>query len=469
MEAPLPGTGVFIDFFGPRRPGVFFCTHCHCDHLRGLTSGWRRGLLHCSHTTAALLVHRGLCNARCLRPHALEEPFTISDPVSGELEATFVDAGHCPGSVMVVILGVPGGPILNTGDFRYHDGLLQSSTLKHLAAGGERIQRLCLDMSCTNVASLPLKGESVNNLLDVLDKHEGDRVFLHSHGLGDEELLTAVADHYLDTKLMFADKRRFDELQVADPSLHSRCALLPDGPCPDHCRLIVFASSQQRRIDTRLANVHGVEISCSTLWLCKRYSCLTKDVLPVLDQDVWHILWSMHSSMAETQALLAMFNLTPRVIHPICGQIAEQARIVTLLDIHRPERDIYRRWQCSDADVCSRPSELSASALNEESVGSQLNASAALLKEVQAFFAPGPLAADTLAFLFANDDDDDALKQTYTHSPPCTPTLREAASTDIDTDIESDHNDDDSSDAFDMDTPLLHAGGQCKKRCREGP
>ena len=47
-----------------------------------------------------------------------------------------MDAGHCPGSVMVVILGVPGGPILNTGDFRYHDGLLQSSTLKHLAAGG---------------------------------------------------------------------------------------------------------------------------------------------------------------------------------------------------------------------------------------------------------------------------------------------------------------------------------------------
>ena len=108
---------------------------------------------------------------------------------SRELTGYFVDAGHCPGSVMVVIMGVPGGPILNTGDFRYHDGLLESSTLKRLASGGDRVQRLCLDMSCTNVESLPLKAVSVNRLLDVLDRHEGSRFFLNSHGLGDERIV----------------------------------------------------------------------------------------------------------------------------------------------------------------------------------------------------------------------------------------------------------------------------------------
>ena len=89
---------------------------------------------------------------------------------------------------MVVMLGVPGGPILNKRDFRCHDGLSESYVLKRLASGGERIQRLCLDMSCINVASLPLKEESVKNILDVRDKHEGDLFFVsHGHVLGDED------------------------------------------------------------------------------------------------------------------------------------------------------------------------------------------------------------------------------------------------------------------------------------------
>ena len=79
-----------------------------------------------------------------------------------------------------VVLGPEYGPILHTGDFRYHDGLSSSQILKRLASAastGERVQRLFLDMSCANVESLPLKAESVNHVSDLLDRHEGRRFF----------------------------------------------------------------------------------------------------------------------------------------------------------------------------------------------------------------------------------------------------------------------------------------------------
>ena len=276
MECPLPDSNIYVDWFSPRGRGTFILTHCHTDHLRGLSGRhWRSGFIHCSHISAALLVHRRLCSPGCIRQHALEEPFTIEDPLHPRRELTgyFAEAGHCPGSVMLVVEGPEYGPILHTGDFRYHDGLLSSPILKRLASAAstcERVQRLFLDMSCANVESLPLKAVSVNHVLDLLDKHKGRRFFLHSRGLGDEELLTAVADHISHhAKLWFADLRRFDELEVADRSLHSRCALLPDCRLKviENCRFIVIENSAKRRADPRLKGVEGVEINPSTMWI----------------------------------------------------------------------------------------------------------------------------------------------------------------------------------------------------------
>ena len=325
MECPLPGSNIYVDWFSPRR-GTFILTHMHSDHLRGLSgSRWRTGFIHTSHINARLLIRRALCAPGVIRAHNLEEPFTIEDGGAG-YTGVFVDSGHCPGSVMVVVQGMPGGPIVHTGDLRVHDELFQSPILKEIR--GERVQRLCLDMSCSNVESLPLKAVSVNHLLDVFDRHEGRRFFLHSRGLGDEELLTAVSDHfsYNGTKLMFADRRRFDELQITDPSLHSRCALLPD--CRLHvianCRLIVIANSAQRRSDPRLVDLEGVEINPSTLWFCNRYANVAEINPSMQDQrtGIWHILWSMHSSAEELRAFVDF--LAPATVHPICRNIGDQ-------------------------------------------------------------------------------------------------------------------------------------------------
>ena len=77
MQQPLlPGScNIYVDNC-TAQCGVFFLTHAHSDHLKGLgEASWNRGFIHCSHITAKILISRKLCSPNILRPHALEHHF----------------------------------------------------------------------------------------------------------------------------------------------------------------------------------------------------------------------------------------------------------------------------------------------------------------------------------------------------------------------------------------------------------
>ena len=224
MQAPVDGR-IFVDNFtgGFAQPGVWVLTHFHSDHYVGLNEHWRKGVIHCSVVTAALVRRFLGVAAVWVQPHQTDVPFEVRDPSRPDLSITgrFVDANHCPGSVMV-ILDVPGGagPILHTGDFRWYDGLLDNATLR-LAFSPERCQKLYLDVSWADerVMHLPSKQESINLLLDMLDNHPLDTFFLYTKGLGDEEILSAVALH-TGENLWIRCQRRYKELEIADVDLY---------------------------------------------------------------------------------------------------------------------------------------------------------------------------------------------------------------------------------------------------------
>ena len=184
MDVPLPRSMIFIDHFS-KPHGAYILSHFHSDHMHGLRAGWRLGFIHCSEVTARLL--RARFTGLAIRPHALEEPFVVEDPTNPRREvfATFVEANHCPGSVIVVVEGLPAGPIVNTGDFRYYDGLLDSPALRHLVSArdtsdGQRCQKLCLDTTWAHAAfeRLPSKIESIGYVLDLIEAHRSDRFFV---------------------------------------------------------------------------------------------------------------------------------------------------------------------------------------------------------------------------------------------------------------------------------------------------
>ena len=370
---PVPSTSLFVDHFqlsdSTRRlhPGAVFClTHCHSDHMVGLSPHWKLGDLHTSTSTAPFL-QRKFGVGLPLKTHPMDEPFSVWDPKSRMmLTCTFVDAGHCPGSVMLICEGFANGrgPVIHTGDFRYYDELNQNETLRrvaNLASAGiadQRCQHLFLDATCAHPSlyKLPVKKHSIGQLLDLLDRFSKDTIFLHSHGLGDEELLSAVGNWLGSGKLKFACKDRYEEVKIWDPSFCQRfCELLPpktesqsdsDAQLPNVQQVIIVANSRTRHCDVRLQHMVGIEISCSTLWYARRALSAASGTLncgykpltfqapvtqdhslwqPLCDQyGVWHIVWSMHSSGEELQRFVDLFK--PLQVHAICPTLLSDDR-----------------------------------------------------------------------------------------------------------------------------------------------
>jgi hypothetical protein len=315
--------------------------------------------------------------------HELEEPFSLEDPASGGTigTATFVDAGHCPGSAMVVFQ-IDDKFFVNTGDFRWHDALRDSPTLQRIASA--RCQLLCLDVSWANAPfiTFPTKGESIAMLLGLIDRYcSVQRFFIHSHCLGDEELLTAIASRR--EKLLFTDKCRYNEVKIADPYFcESSCTLLEDYVmCPDDYRFIVVGRSTAWRVDQRLKNVDGIEVSCSTLWWAKQ-GAIHDLYQPVHDPitGIHHVFWAMHSSPEEIQIFKKFMNAQD--VHPICQSIIDNGDIDT--------GTARRLIVFPDSELAPAP--------RPEPEESQESCRRAWADSLERFFhEPGPIANDTLA------------------------------------------------------------------------
>ena len=276
---PILGTNsLFVDVFAGRcvesyTGGEFFLSLFHTDHMQGLSGAWRSGKLHCSELSARLLgLKFGLTSdlQQVIRPHAVGEVFEVFDRRSRcVIDVTFIDSNHCPGSVMIAFEGWPEGPVLHTGDFRFHDGLREDPVLCRLAGGSVRCQMLHLDTTCAHesLARLPSKDASINVLLDFLDRHVSENVFLHSHGLGDEALLDAVARSLPSGKLLFVDAQRYAEIMVTDPSFGARfCARITPGGVLPVGRLVIVVPNSCTRCSAAFCSIPGIQVSCSTLW-----------------------------------------------------------------------------------------------------------------------------------------------------------------------------------------------------------
>lgn len=109
---------VAVDSFNHDGGVLFFCSHAHEDHLKGLNKKWRKGPLFASAITRQLL----LLKWPSLEITALELGRTYQIPLMDglEIEVYLIDANHVPGSVMFLFSGYFGS-VLYTGDFRLHE------------------------------------------------------------------------------------------------------------------------------------------------------------------------------------------------------------------------------------------------------------------------------------------------------------------------------------------------------------
>ena len=128
----IPNSNIRVDDFTAPDTGltdfVFFLTHIHTDHLKGLSNTWNLGRIYTSEVTARLLIDRWPNLKLVVTPLAMLEEHTIFLDPKQEKESmtvTLFDSNHCPGSTMFLFKG-EFGSVLHTGDFRYSSTLFKN-------------------------------------------------------------------------------------------------------------------------------------------------------------------------------------------------------------------------------------------------------------------------------------------------------------------------------------------------------
>ncbi|KAK6464983.1 hypothetical protein DFJ63DRAFT_377 [Scheffersomyces coipomensis] len=142
----FPGLGV--DRFNTNA-NVYLLTHCHTDHLVGLSAASFRSKVYCSHTTKSIL---GLNPDYShilpyLIPINYNSPFELhTDPF--KIMVTPIPAYHCPGACMFLVESDIKS-VLITGDVRIEDWWLNNistnASLSPYVHGTKRLSNIYLD------------------------------------------------------------------------------------------------------------------------------------------------------------------------------------------------------------------------------------------------------------------------------------------------------------------------------------
>mmetsp|Transcript_48426 Transcript_48426/g.103548 ORF Transcript_48426/g.103548 Transcript_48426/m.103548 type:complete len:663 (+) Transcript_48426:30-2018(+) len=206
------GTGFF----------VYFLTHAHRDHMVGLSSQWKRGVIYCTAVTRALVLRRYPGLRQWVRDLPLDEPveigLTSNDSVRGVV--VLYDAQHCPGSALVY-LDASFGRVLHCGDCRLP---IHKVPLK-LWSILERVEVCYVDNTfAAPEFEFPGTEEAVSIVVAAIGS--GVTVLGITGDLGKEELVTAALAFLPDLEV-WVSPWRLANLQAMKNS-HQRIAVEPE-------------------------------------------------------------------------------------------------------------------------------------------------------------------------------------------------------------------------------------------------
>ena len=180
-----------VDYFHGRHD-AFFLTHVHSDHLSGLHDDWKRGIIYCSEQTKKILMKTFRLDRRLVQALDVDCPQSIVLHKSS-VTVTFLDANHCPGSVMIKIVG-DFGSRLHSGDFRFCEHIFGQYISNHLFG----IQSVFLDTTFFHPSwSMPSKPVACELMIDLIDRQPSDsKVYLASDCYGQEDIFIAINRRY---------------------------------------------------------------------------------------------------------------------------------------------------------------------------------------------------------------------------------------------------------------------------------
>uniref|UniRef100_A0A7S2SCG2 DNA ligase n=1 Tax=Mucochytrium quahogii TaxID=96639 RepID=A0A7S2SCG2_9STRA len=197
----IPGTRCFVDWF---RSAVLceekpllgsekvtrVLTHFHGDHYSGLNSDWDDGLILCSRVTARLLK-----DVMGVKPEFVRSLEIGVETDTGDCMITFVDANHCPGSIMVVVERKSDKKLfLHCGDMRFHPDMKSDPLLKSICS---RVDIIFLDTTFAHEKhSFPTQEMIVDKAVGSIQPYKFDEEFIvliGAYNIGKERFVLGVS------------------------------------------------------------------------------------------------------------------------------------------------------------------------------------------------------------------------------------------------------------------------------------
>ncbi|XP_026770827.3 DNA cross-link repair 1A protein [Pangasianodon hypophthalmus] len=199
----IPGTSFAVDAFqygNIKGITAYFLTHFHSDHYGGLkkTSTFP---IYCNKITGNLVKSKLHVDEQYIHTLPMNEECVVDG-----VKVILLDANHCPGSAMLLLLLPDGQTVLHTGDFRAHPSMERYPELQ-----GVRIQTLYLDTTyCSPEYAFPTQQEVItfaaNTAFELVTLNPRTLIVCGTYSVGKEKVFLAISQ-VLDSKVYMSKDR----------------------------------------------------------------------------------------------------------------------------------------------------------------------------------------------------------------------------------------------------------------------
>jgi len=244
------GTNIVVDAFTYKHaPGtVFFLSHFHADHYRGLSKNFVEGHIYCSSITANLVILRLRIPSERIRIVPMNTAFTLPN----KTVVTLLDANHCPGAVLF-FFELPSGDVhLHSGDFRYCVEMKSYNTLLR-----RQVDVLYLDTTyCDPQYCFPPQGMIIDAIINAIRAETFNPktlILIGTYTIGKEKILLRVAKEF-GCKI-YVEKSKFQI--VSKLELGKDLALFTCNPLETHVHVVPLWTLTLKRMEQTKRRVRG--------------------------------------------------------------------------------------------------------------------------------------------------------------------------------------------------------------------
>ncbi|XP_029044810.1 protein artemis isoform X2 [Osmia bicornis bicornis] len=338
--------GISVDRFDGENltSSVFFLSHCHCDHMHGLSDHFFEYLdennkyLYCSHITKALLKNKFKFKDNCVKEVTIDTSIVIEYKVQNEdeilISVTSISAGHCPGSVMF-LFERNNVSVLYTGDFRINPKDFSKLKSLHYCKDSKLFPRtftkIYLDTTflSNDFAFFPTRQETVLKICTVtkdwLNKDPRNVVILECSATYGSEFLFIELFKVLNMKIhvkhyVYETYCRIEQL--------SCCVTNDPNSTPIHaCKQKISSSGLRCRSNVKEENIMII-IPSVMKWRKKDTSVIGE--WDTVRERTFNVCYATHSSFNELKAFIQYFKALE--IYPCVVKTEEEQEVYHLLD-----------------------------------------------------------------------------------------------------------------------------------------